>query len=397
MAKISRTVTKNATFDLNKTFLYYYQFLFSIRANWIKHKIPVSFLDERTGFLLEGYLGVIKNIPEEEFYNTFVEVTLANLPTQFPEVFSVCAAYIFPSNRKLVKALGVKIHKNPGFKCSTSSDSTLLKNLLEAYPGISWTMNEITTAFNKATITDEEILNQNLLVYNNDRNCIISGTLEKSYIMTPDLVKNKVRDSISGLKEAYTDCKACSLGIQRAARSCKVVFGKGNSKNPSVFIIGEAPGLQEETNSEPFFPTAPAGSVLYKVLSAAEIDISKLWFTNSVLCRPESITKGVENSKPTEDSINICSARLKNELFLINPKIVVLLGNIAYRAFYGKAIIGGILSNTGWIKSNPNLLVYAMPHPSYVARKLTSPHLEEVTKIKESYLSYWKEIKNAIN
>jgi uracil-DNA glycosylase family 4 len=89
--------------------------------------------------------------------------------------------------------------------------------------------------------------------------------------------------------------------------------------------------MQEEKTGITFFPEAPAGGVLFKVMSAVNISQADCYITNSVLCRPEPDTgANTQNGKPEQEHIAACSSRLKMELLITGAKVVVLLGAYAY-------------------------------------------------------------------
>lgn len=93
-----------------------------------------------------------------------------------------------------------------------------------------------------------------------------------------------------------------------------------------VMIIGEAPGRDEDLRGLPF--QGQAGSTkLVPFLKKSGLDLSRVWVTNLVRCRPP------RNRRPTVQEIGTCQPYLEAEIKLIKPKVIVLLGNSTLRIF----------------------------------------------------------------
>ena len=113
------------------------------------------------------------------------------------------------------------------------------------------------------------------------------------------------------------DCTKCRLAEGRT----QVVFGVGNA-DADVMFIGEAPGFHEDKQGEPF--VGAAGQLLTRmlneVLSVARGDI---YISNILKCRPPG------NRDPQEDEIESCTPWLVEQVSLIQPRVIVTLGNFA--------------------------------------------------------------------
>lgn len=94
--------------------------------------------------------------------------------------------------------------------------------------------------------------------------------------------------------------------------------------NPSVAILGEAPGGTEDDLGQPF--VGPAGRVLNKLLAENQVEREKLWVTNIVKYRPP------QNRPPTPEEIEASRGFLIRELELLKVKNVILLGRSAMSA-----------------------------------------------------------------
>jgi DNA polymerase len=102
------------------------------------------------------------------------------------------------------------------------------------------------------------------------------------------------------------------------------VFGEGNPES-SLVIIGEAPGQTEDELGRPF--VGRAGELLNKILTAAEIRREDIYITNIVKCRPAG------NRTPTYEEMMVCMPHIKEQIKIINPKYIVLLGASSTKAF----------------------------------------------------------------
>jgi uracil-DNA glycosylase family 4 len=113
------------------------------------------------------------------------------------------------------------------------------------------------------------------------------------------------------------DCTKCGLANGRT----QVVFGVGNA-DAEVMFIGEAPGFHEDKQGEPF--VGAAGQLLTRmldeVLGLARDDI---YIANVIKCRPPG------NRDPQEDEIESCTPWLVEQVSLIQPRVIVTLGNFA--------------------------------------------------------------------
>ena len=122
--------------------------------------------------------------------------------------------------------------------------------------------------------------------------------------------------SLQQLEATCKQCKNCRLCQGRT----NLVFGVGKP-DADIMFIGEGPGEQEDMQGEPF--VGAAGKFLDEMLSIIDLDRSKVYIANIVKCRPPM------NRDPSDDEQDACIGYLKEQIRLINPKIIVCLGRIA--------------------------------------------------------------------
>ena len=167
--------------------------------------------------------------------------------------------------------------------------------------------------------------------------------------------------SLEIIQEKVKVCKKCDLCNTRK----NAVPGKGNQKADVVFI-GEAPGKNEDLHGEPFIGTA--GKKLNDALENAGLPRNNVYITNIVKCRPPN------NRIPNDIEKSMCSNYLENELTIINPKIICLLGNTS---FY--SILGGkeISKNHGKFISRNDRMYFVTFHPAAI---IYNQKLEKIFK-----------------
>ncbi|MGB5432355.1 MAG: uracil-DNA glycosylase [Acidimicrobiia bacterium] len=118
------------------------------------------------------------------------------------------------------------------------------------------------------------------------------------------------------LRTTALSCTACRLAEERL----NVVFGDGNPRADVVFV-GEAPGAREDEEGLPF--VGPSGKLLERLLAEIGLRREDVYIANVVKCRPP------KNRDPRPDEIVACKGYLREQLSLIDPKVVVTLGNFS--------------------------------------------------------------------
>lgn len=121
---------------------------------------------------------------------------------------------------------------------------------------------------------------------------------------------------IAYLKINYAGCKNCLLHKTRI----KFVYGEGSDKAKAL-IIGEGPGADENITGRPF--VGEAGKLLTKMLAAININREEVYITNIVKCRPPG------NRVPSPEEAAACMPYLEQQIRVIKPKVILLLGKTA--------------------------------------------------------------------
>ena len=141
-----------------------------------------------------------------------------------------------------------------------------------------------------------------------------------------------------------------------------IVISRGNPQ-AKLLIIGEAPGPEENVKGKPF--VGRAGQLLDKILQAAEFDPEKdVYITNSVFRLPPG-EDGKAFRKPTDEEIKHYRPYVMEIIRLVDPRIMLLTGNVACQSILGKT---GITSLRGQWSQMQGRWVMPIYHPSYLLR-----------------------------
>ena len=172
------------------------------------------------------------------------------------------------------------------------------------------------------------------------------------------------------LKKACAECRKCSLHETRT--NC--VFGVGN-EHADLMFVGEAPGEQEDLSGTPF--VGRAGQLLDKFLYAVDIKREDVYIANILKCRPP------KNRDPLPEEEDACIDYLREQVALINPKVIVCLGRISAMRLI-KPDFKITKEHGAWFKKG-NYLMTAVYHPAALLRdpRKKEEMLEDMKKIKE--------------
>ena len=187
---------------------------------------------------------------------------------------------------------------------------------------------------------------------------------------------NKEKE-LAELKVQINSIENCSL----KNNSKKIVLGDGDT-NSSIMLIGEAPGIEEDSTGLTY--RGEAGVLLKKMLIAIAIKKENIYSTYAVNFRPP------EDRKPTSTEIKRYSQFLQKHISIINPKIIVLMGSTAMESLTG--LNSKISIERGkWkevIIKNLNYNVIITFNPSYLLRvpENKKHSWEDLKKIKQKII-----------
>jgi uracil-DNA glycosylase family protein len=169
------------------------------------------------------------------------------------------------------------------------------------------------------------------------------------------------RRTLSTLREAAAGCRGCHLW--RGAS--QTVFGEG-LKRSRVMLVGEQPGDQEDRQGKPF--VGPAGKELDRGLEAAGIARDEAYVTNVVKhFKFEERGRRRIHQTPKRFEIDACRPWLDEELRVVGPEALVLLGATAAKAVFGSSF--RLTQHRGeLLDSDLAPIVTATIHPSAILR-----------------------------
>ena len=169
------------------------------------------------------------------------------------------------------------------------------------------------------------------------------------------------------LHQKILRCKKCRLCKNRI----HAVPGEGPF-NAKIMFIGEAPGAEEDKTGRPF--VGRSGRLLTQLLSEARLKRKEVFITSVVKSRPP------KNRNPKADELKACRFWWMEQVVIIKPKIIVLLGLIAKKEVLAQF---GIKAERGQFVRYQNMDVMWTYHPAAALRS---------TRWKKTLLSDLKKI-----
>jgi uracil-DNA glycosylase len=169
------------------------------------------------------------------------------------------------------------------------------------------------------------------------------------------------RSSLKALREAARGCRGCHLWRP----ATQTVFGEGR-KSSRLMLVGEQPGDREDRAGEPF--VGPAGRELDRGLEAAGIERPDAYLTNVVKhFKFEERGRRRIHQTPKRFEIEACRPWLEEELRVVGPEALVLLGATAAKALLGSSF--RVTQHRGeLLDSELAPIVAATIHPSAILR-----------------------------
>ena len=127
-------------------------------------------------------------------------------------------------------------------------------------------------------------------------------------------------ETLEDIKREAEQCRKCPIGSRRK----NMVFMRGSFR-PKVVFVGEAPGRQEDLQGIPF--CGPSGKLLDEQIARIGLLPEDFTIINIIKCRPT--TPMHDNRMPSDDEAHNCIPFLLRQLKVLDPKIVVSVGNVA--------------------------------------------------------------------
>ncbi len=171
------------------------------------------------------------------------------------------------------------------------------------------------------------------------------------------VVETEVEESETwaDLRQRVAECQQCELYRGRK----QTVFGVGDH-NADWLIIGEAPGSEEDRQGEPF--VGRAGKLLNSMLLACGLQREQVFIANILKCRPPN------NRDPKPEEVDACSNYLREQIELIQPKIILAVGRIAAQNLLQRETPIGKMRGQRYQYADTGIPVIVTYHPAYLLR-----------------------------
>jgi len=157
------------------------------------------------------------------------------------------------------------------------------------------------------------------------------------------------------LRQRVAECQQCELHQGRK----QTVFGVGDH-NADWLVIGEAPGAEEDKQGEPF--VGRAGKLLNSMLFACGLQREQVFIANILKCRPPN------NRDPIPEEVAACSSYLRQQIDLIQPKIILAVGRIAAQNLLHTETPIGKMRGQQYEYADTGIPVVVTYHPAYLLR-----------------------------
>lgn len=162
-------------------------------------------------------------------------------------------------------------------------------------------------------------------------------------------------DVWSELAERVRACTSCALHKTRT----QTVFGVGR-RDARLFVIGEAPGADEDRQGEPF--VGRAGQLLNAMLRAIGLPRSEVYIANILKCRPPN------NRDPQPEESSCCTPFLSQQIALVQPRALLAVGRISAQWLLQTDTPIGRLRGRVLTYGERNIPLVVTYHPAYLLR-----------------------------
>lgn len=167
-------------------------------------------------------------------------------------------------------------------------------------------------------------------------------------------------DRLLRLAEEVQRCRRCPLYRTRT----HAVISDGTSHAPLVFV-GEAPGREEDRQGVPF--VGAAGQLLTKMIQAMGMRREEVYICNVLKDRPP------ENRTPLPEEVEACLPFLREQLAIVNPRVICALGAVATKTLLGTSV--ALTSVRGQVLRYGTVPLVPTFHPAYLLRTPSAKRL----------------------
>jgi DNA polymerase len=169
------------------------------------------------------------------------------------------------------------------------------------------------------------------------------------------LRKDADADVWSQLEASVRACTLCALHRTRT----QTVFGVGR-RDATLFVIGEAPGADEDRQGEPF--VGRAGQLLNAMLRSIGLPRAEVYIANILKCRPPN------NRDPEPSESASCTPYLTRQIELVRPRVLLAVGRIAAQWLLQTDSPIGRMRGRALSYGPSNTPLVVTYHPAYLLR-----------------------------
>jgi uracil-DNA glycosylase len=171
-------------------------------------------------------------------------------------------------------------------------------------------------------------------------------------------------DKLAALQATMDGCRLClDAGYDIYPRA---IYSGGLGAR--IMTVGQAPGITEKDAGRPF--NAGSGTRLFQWLGEAGIDEawyrSTQYMTSVTKCFPGKAKSGGGDRVPSRAEQALCRPFLDEEIALVDPELIVPIGNLAIHIFYPEK--PKLVDLIGTQKQVEGRWIVPLPHPSGASR-----------------------------
>lgn len=187
----------------------------------------------------------------------------------------------------------------------------------------------------------------------------------------PDVgLDGSAADRLEALRSRVLPCTLCP---QLAETRKHVVFGEGDS-SAELMLVGDAPGVEEDSAGRPF--VGEAGALLDKMLLAMGLSRKEVYLSSVLKCHPYSSVEAEASRPPAPEEIGRCAPYLAAQIAIVKPKVIVALGAGAMRALFGSTQpVGKLRSHWHELHGIPVMPTF---NPAYLIRNSANTEKRKV-------------------
>lgn len=188
----------------------------------------------------------------------------------------------------------------------------------------------------------------------------VANCLREASTSLPGRRLQNKSELLTAIRERVCSCTKCE---HLACSRTQTVFGVGNP-DADLMFIGEAPGVDEDQQGEPF--VGRAGQLLTRIIKAMNFAREDVYIANILKCRPDTPPGSFGNRPPTPSEMQTCRPYLVEQIEVIQPRVLVALGAVAVEGLLGMR--GTMRELRGRWHTYNNIPLMITYHPAYLLR-----------------------------